>query len=117
MVGQGRRALLGRIAEFGWFMQQGEPAATQALAMLLEDEPLRDPQPCRPAPCAVEDIADEVGDLDHFGMVTPLAAIRGDRRGPGMCGDVDQDFGDVDGELMTDHEAHLAGLAVLHEAV
>jgi hypothetical protein len=42
MVGQGRRALLGRIAEFGWFMQQGEPAATQALAMLLEDEPLRE---------------------------------------------------------------------------
>ena len=41
MKSQGRRALLGRIAEFGWFMQQGEPAATQALAMLLEDEPLR----------------------------------------------------------------------------
>ena len=41
MVSRGRRALLGRIAEFGWFMQQGEPAATQALAMLLQDEPLR----------------------------------------------------------------------------
>jgi hypothetical protein len=41
MNGPGRRALLGRIAEFAWFMQQGEPAATQALAMLLEDEPVR----------------------------------------------------------------------------
>ena len=36
-----RRALLGRLAEFRWFSQQGEPAATRALAMLLEDEPLR----------------------------------------------------------------------------
>lgn len=42
MVAQGRRALLGRIAEFGWFTQQGEPAATQALKMLLEDEPLKE---------------------------------------------------------------------------
>jgi len=36
-----RRELLGRIAEFGWFSQQGEPAATQCLAMLLEDKPLK----------------------------------------------------------------------------
>jgi hypothetical protein len=39
MTSSGRRALLGRLAGLGWFSRQGEVAATQALAMLL-DEPL-----------------------------------------------------------------------------
>lgn len=59
-VRQGRRALLGRIAEFGWFMQQGEPAATQALAMLLEDAPLRE--------AFVRDLEDRTG--TNLGAVT-----------------------------------------------
>jgi hypothetical protein len=42
MSGLKRRGLLGRIAGLGWFTQNGEPAATQALVMLLEDELLRD---------------------------------------------------------------------------
>lgn len=42
MAERKRRALLGRIAEFGWFIQQGEPAATRSMAMLLEDKPLRE---------------------------------------------------------------------------
>src|SRR4051812_41365341 len=37
-----RRPLLGRLAEFGWFARHGEVAATQALAMLLEERQLRD---------------------------------------------------------------------------
>ena len=66
MVGQGRRALLGRIAEFGWFMQQGEPAATQALAMLLEDEPLRE--------AFVRDLEDRTGtDLNAVSYFVPEA--------------------------------------------
>lgn len=36
-----RRALLGRLAGLGWFARHGEVAATQALAMLLEEPPLR----------------------------------------------------------------------------
>lgn len=39
MTSSGRRALLGRLAGLGWFNRQGEVAATQALAILL-DEPL-----------------------------------------------------------------------------
>src|SRR4051794_39148319 len=36
-----RRALLGRLAGLGWFTRRGEVAATQALAMLLEDPTLQ----------------------------------------------------------------------------
>src|SRR5664279_4737819 len=39
MTSSGRRALLGRLAGLGWFNRRGEVAATQALAILL-DEPL-----------------------------------------------------------------------------
>lgn len=39
---QRRHALLGRLAALGWFTQNGEVAATQAVAMLLEEPPLRD---------------------------------------------------------------------------
>jgi hypothetical protein len=35
-----RRPLLGRMAALGWFTQNGEVAATQALTMLLEDDVL-----------------------------------------------------------------------------
>lgn len=38
----GRRALLGRLAALGWFTQNGEVAATQSVAMLLEEPGLRD---------------------------------------------------------------------------
>jgi hypothetical protein len=41
MSSQSRRALLGRLAGLGWFTQNGEVAATQSLAMLLEDGVLR----------------------------------------------------------------------------
>jgi hypothetical protein len=34
--------VLGRLAGFGWFARHGEVAATQALAMLLEEPGLRD---------------------------------------------------------------------------
>ena len=37
-----RRALLGRQAGLGWFARRGEVAATQALAMLLEERRLRE---------------------------------------------------------------------------
>lgn len=37
-----RQPLLGRLAALGWFAQNGEVAATQAVAMLLEEPPLRD---------------------------------------------------------------------------
>lgn len=37
-----RRALLGRLAGLGWFARHGEVAATQALAMLLEEPQLRE---------------------------------------------------------------------------
>lgn len=40
MTGTTRRALLGRLAGLGWFTRRGEVAATQALAMLLEDPTL-----------------------------------------------------------------------------
>ena len=36
------RALLGRLAGLGWFARRGEVAATQALAMMLEESCLRD---------------------------------------------------------------------------
>lgn len=36
-----RRALLGRLAGLGWFAQHGEVAATQSLAMLLEEPALK----------------------------------------------------------------------------
>lgn len=66
MTAQNRRALLGRIAEFGWFMQQGEPAVTQALAMLLEDEPLRE--------AFVRDLEDRTGtDLSAVSYFVPEA--------------------------------------------
>ena len=39
---QPRRALLGRLADLGWFARHGEVAATQALAGLLEEQQLRD---------------------------------------------------------------------------
>ena len=39
---QPRRALLGRLADLGWFARHGEVAATQALAVLLEEQQLRD---------------------------------------------------------------------------
>jgi hypothetical protein len=39
---QRRQALLGRLAALGWFTQNGEVAATQAVAMLLEEPQLRD---------------------------------------------------------------------------
>lgn len=39
---QRRRALLGRLATLGWFTQNGEVAATQSVAMLLEEPALRD---------------------------------------------------------------------------
>ena len=39
---QGRRALLGRLAALGWFMQNGEVAATLSVAILLEEPGLRD---------------------------------------------------------------------------
>lgn len=35
-----RRPLLGRLAALGWFTQNGEVAATQALTMLLDDDVL-----------------------------------------------------------------------------
>ena len=38
---QPRRALLGRLADLGWFARHGEVAATQALAVLLEEQQLR----------------------------------------------------------------------------
>ena len=37
----GRSPLLGRLAALGWFTQNGEVAATQALTMLLGDDVLR----------------------------------------------------------------------------
>jgi hypothetical protein len=37
-----RQALLGRLARLGWFAQHGEVAATQSVAILLEEPPLRD---------------------------------------------------------------------------
>ena len=40
--GKRRRALLGRLAGLGWFARHGEVAATQALAMLLEEPQLSD---------------------------------------------------------------------------
>ena len=39
---QRRRALLGRLARLGWFARHGEVAATQAMAILLEEPQLRD---------------------------------------------------------------------------
>ena len=39
---QRREALLGRLATLGWFTQNGEVAATQAVAMLLEESQLRE---------------------------------------------------------------------------
>jgi hypothetical protein len=39
--GQQRQALLGRLAALGWFTQNGEVAATQGVATLLEEPPLR----------------------------------------------------------------------------
>lgn len=43
MSGENRRGLLGRLAAgLGWLSANGEPTATQALAMLLEDPLLRD---------------------------------------------------------------------------
>ncbi len=39
--GGARRPLLGRLAGLGWFTQMGEPAATQAVWMLLDDPLLR----------------------------------------------------------------------------
>lgn len=39
---QGRQALLGRLVALGWFTQNGEVAATQAVGMLLEEAALRE---------------------------------------------------------------------------
>jgi hypothetical protein len=39
---QRRQALVGRLAALGWFTQDGEVAATQAVGMLLEEPPLRE---------------------------------------------------------------------------
>jgi hypothetical protein len=39
---QARRVLLERLAALPWFTQSGEVAATQAVAMLLEESSLRD---------------------------------------------------------------------------
>jgi hypothetical protein len=64
---------------------------------------------------AVEEVAGEVGDLHDFGVVAPLAAVSGDRWLPGSFRDVDQDLGDLDVELMADHEPHMAVTAVLDE--
>jgi hypothetical protein len=46
--GQRHRALLGRLASLGWFARRGEVAATQALAMLLEERHLRGGSPEAP---------------------------------------------------------------------
>jgi hypothetical protein len=42
-VDEPRRPLLGRLAGLGWFSRHGEVAATQSLAILLEDPELRAP--------------------------------------------------------------------------
>jgi hypothetical protein len=52
-----RRALLGRLAGLGWFAQNGEVAATQSVAMLLEEPALRNPLLRRLAEITETDLA------------------------------------------------------------
>ena len=68
----------------------------------------------RPVP---SNSVDEVGDLGDFGVVAQLGAVGGDRRLPRPFGHVDQHGCDVDGELVADHEPHVAVPAVVDEAV
>ena len=60
---------------------------------------------------------DEVGDLGDLGVLAPVGAVGADRRLPRRFGQIDQDLGDVDGELMADHEPHVAVPAGVDEAV
>ena len=66
---------------------------------------------------AVEQVADEVGDLDDLGVVAPLATISRHRWLPGPFRDVEQDFGDVDAEPMPDHEPDITATAMVDEPV
>ena len=65
------------------------------------------PEACGPGPGAVEHLVDEVGDLGDFGVIAPVRPVSVDRWLPGPFRHVDEGTGDVDGELVTDHETGL----------
>jgi hypothetical protein len=50
---------------------------------------------------------DAIGDLDYLGVLAQLGAVSGDRSLPGSFGHVDEHFGDIDAQSVTDHETHL----------
>jgi len=52
-----------------------------------------------------------------FGVVAPIGAVGRDRWLPGPFGQVDEHGGDLDGELVTDHEPHLTLAARFGEPV
>ena len=70
------------------------------------------PGPCRPARQV-----DQIGDLAHLGVITPLGAVGADRGLPAALGDGDHDGGDLGGQGVPDDEADLALAAGVQEPV